>query len=1385
MLFSVSFTATSGTLYVDLSNPAPAAPYTNWITAATNMQDAIDVASAGDTVLVTNGVYATGGKVMSGDLTIRIALDKPVAVQSVNGPSVTTIQGAYSFSGGFGPQAVRCAWLTNGASLAGFTLLDGATRSEGDDVTLKSGAGVWCDSSNSIVANCIIRSNVAVSYGGGAYQGSFSNCTLAANSGNSGGGAYNALLVSCGAISNSAFYGAGIFGGTLSNCALIGNSGFNGGYPLGGGAYNASLALCRVVSNSAHYGGGAYGGTLRNCALVGNSGGSGGGASHGTLYNCSVTGNSANLWGGGADSSSLTNCLVYFNTAPISPNYSSSTLRYSCSTPLATGTGNISSDPQLCADGIHLRSSSPCRGAGTNSVVTGADIDGQTWTNPPPIGCDEWFAAPVLAPQPHIQFNPYPAGFTITASAAGSDPFAYWWLRNGVPIEDDAQYNFAHTPNLTCNSVGELVAGGYQVVVSNAFGMVTSAVAQAAVHCVDAAGANPASPYSTWATAANNIQDAVTAALAGEVVLVTNGTYATGGKSMDGVITNRAAVDKAITVQSLTGPEATFIHGNWNPTVTNGALAVRCAWLTNGAVLSGFTLRGGGTRSLTGSPNSSMNGGGVWGASTNAVVFNCLVVTNRASYQGGGAYQVTLNNCTLAGNHADSSGPPGTVGGTGGGAFGCNLNNCVVTGNFADQDTGGGTRACNLKNSAITRNSSYMDGGGVFGGTLVNCTVSGNISGGYGTYGGAAAGGAALTNCIVHGNSIRGIVSTQTNYANCTFVYSDSDPLPAGIGNIDLDPQLLPDGVHLAASSPCRGAGTNVVVGTDIDGQPWTNPPAFGCDEWQPAPVIAGQPYYQVVPGSRSLSFSGAAAGQEPFTWFWSKDGNVIQDGPHYLSSGTSNLIVNRLDTADAGSYQFVVSNAFGMASSQTAQVVIHCADVNATNPTLPFADWPAAAANIQDAIDAAGPGEIVLVADGIYASGGKVMYGDLTNRVALDKPLTVISMNGYASTIIQGAWDAATNGPASVRCAWLTNGAALAGFTLQDGATRAVVLGQSQIDLDCGGAAWCSTNSALVGNCLIRSNSASYLGGAIYQGTINNCAINNNVMLPFRAGYGGTVYQASLNDCTVTHNLVLGSSSGGGLYGGHANNCIIWGNTSSFSPNCYFSTATYCDTTPAINGVGNLASDPQLVDDIHISTTSPCRGGGSAAYATGIDLDGEAWSNPPAIGCNELLENDLIGPLSVSILVPATNIYVNHALNLVGQITGRATRLGWDFGDGATGSGLGFLTSHTWTNTGVYNVVFTAYNADNLGGVPTNVLINVLPVTLPALAAGSMTTNGFQFQFAAQSNLTYTVQRTTNLAPPIVWQSVQFYLPITDGVIQVVDSAVTNSAQFYRVRAQ
>src|SRR5262245_50998537 len=82
-----------------------------------------------------------------------------------------------------------------------------------------------------------------------------------------------------------------------------------------------------------------------------------------------------------------------------------------------------------------------------------------------------------------------------------------------------------------------------------------------------------------------------------------------------------------------------------------------------------------------------------------------------------------------------------------------------------------------------------------------------------------------------------------------------------------------------------------------------------------------------------------------------------------------------------------------------------------------PFATWTDAATNIQDAIDAAAPGDVVWVTNGIYSTGGKVVDGDLLNRAVLDKALTVQSVNGPAVTFIRGGGPV---GPLAVRCAWL-----------------------------------------------------------------------------------------------------------------------------------------------------------------------------------------------------------------------------------------------------------------------------------------------------------------------------------------------------------------------------
>ena len=345
--------ATAATRYVNVSNTAPASPYTNWLSAATNIQHAVDVADAGDLIFVTNGVYQTGAREVYG-MTNRVAVTKSLTVRSVNGPAVTSIVG----SGPGGPAAVRCVYLTNDAVLSGFTLTNGATQTSGDSIMNQSGGGLWCESGTNVVSNCVLTGNSASYGGGGAYSGTLSNCTLT---------------------SNLATEGAGAYSGILSHCVLTRNS-------------------------ASFVGGGAIGAALDNCVLTGNSAIYGGGANNCTLYGCTLVGNSASQWGGGAYYGALFNCISYYNQATDGPNHYSSSAYFCCTTPLPAGSGNMASAPLFVNTNswgnLRLQAGSPCINAGNNAYVSGTvDLDGNSRIADDTVdmGAYEW-VAPALQP---------------------------------------------------------------------------------------------------------------------------------------------------------------------------------------------------------------------------------------------------------------------------------------------------------------------------------------------------------------------------------------------------------------------------------------------------------------------------------------------------------------------------------------------------------------------------------------------------------------------------------------------------------------------------------------------------------------------------------------------------------------------------------------------------------------------------------------------------------------------------------------------------------------------------------------------------------------------------------------------------------------------------
>ena len=835
------------------------------------------------------------------------------------------------------------------------------------------------------------------------------------------------------------------------------------------------------------------------------------------------------------------------------------------------------------------------------------------------------------------------------------------------------------------------------------------------------------------------IQAAINAAHPGDTVLIADGTYSgPGNRDID-------FEGKNLTVESENGSDYTVIDCGGSSS-TDGSGDHRGFYLHSGetnAVIIDLTIANG---YESGNGSSDGFGGGIEVLDASVTVQYCVLLNDTAKYVGGGLYNdhggvglfndtltgdtaqygggldnygggVTLTNDTLRGNSAQDGGGLYNDGGT------ATLTGCVLQNDTA-QTYGGGLQndggTVTLDDDTLDFNSAQY-GGGLYnddGGTatLTGCVLQNDTAQ---TYGGGLqndGGTVGLSGCALRGNSAQyggGLynngMATLTNdtltgdtalyggglFSQAGTVTLTNDSLSGDTaqyyggglyngGTLTLTNDILygdaaPNGGEIyngggtVSASHCDVAGGLPSGTTDGGGNlsadpKFVNPPAAP----QFAPPAVGDAHLR--PGSPCLG-AGTASG-----------------APAADADGTA-----RPSPPSIGAYE--------IGSTLTV---------------------PAQYATIQAAINAAKTGNTVLLADGTYTGPGDV---DLDFG---GKNLTVTSVNGLASTIVNCGGFSSSDGSGDHRGFYLHSGetnAVISGLTIANGYES----GNGGSD-GYGGGIEVFGASVIVQNCVLQNDTVQGGGGGLfnYQGmvTLTNDTLSGNSAMD---GGGLFNYQATatLTNCvlqndtaqnssgglynegggvTLTNDTLSGNSAmdGGGLFceptvtnsGSVAlTNDIFYGDTGGeIGGNGPASaSASHCDIAGGLpSGVtdsgGNVNADPLFVSatDLHLQAGSPCLGAGTPADAPTTTIDGRPRPNSPSIGAYEVAAS---GPATTALSVANVSTSYYQTVTLTATLTAG--------GAGVSGKTVTFKAGSTTVGTGVTNTSGVATKSfANAGGL-------------------------------------------------------------------------------------
>jgi len=446
---------------------------------------------------------------------------------------------------------------------------------------------------------------------------------------------------------------------TITNCLFSGNTSLYGG-AIKNGNSSTNILNCIISGNTATQNGGGIDNSseliIKNCILFGNSAGNYGGGIYNysallVVMNCTFSGNNADSAGGaiynpGSPSPSVTNCILWQDTAPLGPEIRGSSIHLShCDVDqdgYAGSDGNIRQDPLFVDpvnDDYRLQAYSPCTDAADGDAAPAADIVGTERYDDPGV------ANTGIGDPDYVDIGAYERGLRapifVDADATGANNGSSW---------DDA-YNFIRDA---------LTDDSYTI------GLPVEVRVAEGIYKPDEDSAHPnGSGFKT------------------SFFLKWGVTLKGGYAGFDHPDPNTRNIEQYKTILSgdLIGDDVGYLD---DPSRNDNAWwVVKTTDTAATVVLDGFTVTSGSAEIY--------NGGGMYNVRSSPTVLNCTFLRNSAD-QGGGMYSYQggpkLFNCVFSGNLANKYG--GGIGGSLSGSLSSpGLTNCTFSGNVAVMDSGG------------------------------------------------------------------------------------------------------------------------------------------------------------------------------------------------------------------------------------------------------------------------------------------------------------------------------------------------------------------------------------------------------------------------------------------------------------------------------------------------------------------------------------------------------------------------------------------------------------------------------------------------------------------------------------------------------------------------